>query len=223
MKPKFILQAALFTAVSALGWLLPLAQVRADEPGPADESVPADELSPVNSPSGQVIPFACYNRAGNLVFVTVNPQDTLGWDLGCREVQYTSSDVDSPPIDYFQCFNVNGNTVLITVDAKVARDFDLYCRRVGTRLSNPVAVRPTFYECFTATGDLAFTTSYPQDTFGWKPGCRELQYQAGFVAEQSVLPSSSYECLDTSGNVAFITTNQQEARRWRIGCREVRL
>ncbi len=189
----------------------------------ADEVEPAVGSAVASSPSGQVIPFACYNRAGNVVFTTISPQDTLGWALGCREVQYTSLDPAAPPLTYFQCFDVNGNTAFLTVDAQVAKDSDLLCRQIGTRLSNPVPVRPVFYECFTAAGDLAFTTSYPQETFGWKPGCREMQYQTGLFAEQLNSPSSRYECLDTSGNVAFVTSDAQEARRWRIGCREVKL
>jgi hypothetical protein len=212
MKPKFLVQVALFTAVSSLGWWLPLAQAQADE-----------AESQANSPAGQVIPFACYNRAGTVVFTTINPQNTVGWDLGCREVQYESVDPASPPLTYFQCFDQNGGTAFKTIDAEVARDSDLFCREIGTRLSNPIPLRPVHYECFTATGDLAFTTSYPQDTFGWKPGCRELQYQDEVLAQQPSSPRSSYECLDISGNVAFTTNDQQEARRWRIGCREIKL
>ncbi len=212
MKPKFIVQAVLFTAISGLGWLLPLAQVRADE-----------AETEVISSTGQVIPFACYNRAGDIIYTTITPQNTVGWDLGCREVQYESDDPDAAPLAYFQCFNVNGNTAFLTVDERIAKESDLYCRQIGTRLSNPIPVRPVFYECYTAAGNLAFTTSYPQDTFGWKPGCRELQYQDEVVAQQLISPRSSYECLDTSGYVSFVTYDPQVARQWRIGCREVKL
>ena len=207
MKPKLLVQAVLFTAVSGSGWFLPLAQVRADEAG--------------NAPTGQVIPYACYNRTGNVVFTTINPQDTLGWEAGCRQVQYESVDPASPPLTYFQCFDSNGGIAFSTIEAKVARDSDLFCREIGTRLSSPIPLRPVHYECFTAMGDLAFTTSYPQDTFGWKPGCRELQAQDAAVAQQTVSPSR-FECLDTSGNLAFTTYDPQEARRWRIGCRELK-
>lgn len=170
--------------------------------------------------TGQLIPYACYDRAGNVVYTTINPQETLGWEMGCREVQYESTYPEAPPITYFQCFDVNGGVAFNTVDEEVAEESDLFCREIGTRITTPVPYRPVYYECYNANGSLAFTTSYPQNTFGWKPGCRELQYQDEALVQ---LPEgASYECFDVSGDVAFVTYDPLEVRRWKLGCRELR-
>ncbi|MFM7424521.1 MAG: hypothetical protein ACKO7W_05930 [Elainella sp.] len=210
MKPNPIV-SALVAVVSCSGLLAPVAV--------ADE---ASEADTIQSPSGRVIPYACYDRAGNVVFTTTNPQETVGWELGCREIQYESVEPASPPITYFQCFDENGGIAFSTVDEDVAEESDLFCREIGTRLSRPVVLRPVYYECFTTTGELAFTTSYPQDTYGWKPGCREQQSRDMVTATQPTdQPQTRFECLNTSGNVAFTTTDPQEVRRWKLGCRQV--
>lgn len=219
MNLKFILPIVVLTAVNGLGGLLPLAAQAKDR----DQEKPSENAQATAGTAGQVIPYACYDRSGNVVFTTTNPQETIGWELGCREVQYESSNPASPPLLYTECFDVNGGTAFSTVDRKVARNSDLPCRPIGTRLSLPVVARPVYYECFNTDGTLAFTTSYPQETYGWKPGCREQQYQdTAVAAQQTDTPRTAYECLDTSGNVSFTTYDPQEARRWRIGCRQVR-
>lgn len=213
MNLKFILPIAVLVAVNGAGTLLPpsLAQDRDQE-----------EVEEAEVATGRVIPYACFDRGGNVIFTTITPQETLGWDQGCREVQYESTDPASPPLAYFQCFDVNGGVAFNTVDADVAEDSGLFCRYIGARLSLPVPVRPVYYECYNIEGTLAFTTSYPQETYGWQPGCRELKYQDVAVAQQTETPITSYECLDTSGNIAFTTYDPQEVRRWKIGCRETR-
>lgn len=216
MKPNRIV-SALF-AVLSCGSLLVPATVLADDSNDA-------EAEAIQSPTGRVIPYACYDRAGNVVFTTINPQETVGWELGCREVQYESVNPASPPVTYFQCFDENGGLAFSTVDGDVAEESELFCREIGTRLSRPVAVRPIYYECFTTTGELAFTTSYPQDTYGWKPGCREQQSRDMVATTQPTdqstgQPQTNFECLDSSGNVAFTTTDPQEVRRWKLGCRQ---
>lgn len=212
MNLKSIVSITLWTAANGLVGLMPLTPAYAED---EDEN----EVQPT---AGQVIPYACYDRAGNVVFTTINPQETVGWELGCREVQYESNVPNTAPITYFQCFDENGGVAFNTVDADVAKDSDLFCREIGARITTPVPIRPIYYECFNADGTLAFTTSYPQNTYGWKPGCRELQYQDEVVAQQLEVEQFGYECLDTSGNVAFITYDPQEVKRWKIGCREVR-
>ncbi len=182
----------------------------------------AKEEQETETTTGQIIPYACYDRAGNVSYTTINPQETLGWEMGCREVQYESSEPDTTPIVYFQCFDVNGGVAFNTIDDEVAEDSGLPCREIGSRVTTPVPYRPVHYECYDVNGDLAFTTSYPQDTFGWKPGCRELQYQDEAVAAQlNQTPRTTYECFDTRGNVVFTTYDPLEVRRWKLGCREV--
>lgn len=181
----------------------------------------SEDTSEEESVAGQVIPYVCYDRAGNAVFTTISPQETVGWELGCRPVPYESASVDSPPITYFQCFDVNGGIAFNTVDEDAARESDLFCREIGTRITTPVTYRPVFYECYTTEGLVAFTTSYPQNTYGWKPGCRELQFPETTVS-QTISDQPLYECFDAVGNVAFTTVNVQETRRWKLGCRQVR-
>lgn len=213
MNLRFIVPIAIFTAVNGFGGLLPFSQARAEDNGEQEETqVSTDRL----------IPYACYDQAGNVVFTTFNPQETVGWALGCREVQYESTDPISPPIAYFQCFDVNGGVAFNTVDEEVAEESDLFCRTIGSRVTTPVPYRPIYYECYNIDGNLAFTTSYPQNTFGWKPGCRELPSQTVTAQETTETPQNRYECLDISGNVAFTTNDPQEVRRWKLGCREVR-
>lgn len=186
-------------------------------PAQASEDTNESAEEPV---TGQIISYACFDRAGNVVFTTINPQETVGWELGCRPVPYESTDVASPPITYFQCFDVNGGIAFNTVDEEVADDSDLFCREIGTRITTPMAYRPVHYECYNTEGTVAFTTSYPQNTYGWKPGCRELQFPETTVS-QTVSDQPLYECFDTAGNVAFTTVNVQETRRWKLGCRQV--
>jgi hypothetical protein len=219
MNFKSIVSVAVFTAVYGLGGLLPPAQAR-DEPE-GKEEIQQEQTQPP-APPAEVIPYACYDDTGNVVFTTINPQETIGWDLGCREVQYETNDPTSPPIAYFQCFDVNGGVAFNTIDASVAKESELFCREIGARVTTPVPYRPVYYECYNTDGSLAFTTSYPQNTYGWKPGCRELQYQDAAVAQQSETPRVTFECYDTSGNVAFTTSNREDVNRWKLGCRETR-
>lgn len=201
--------ACLLTVYGVIN-VLPWSQVWAQE---------TEETEPI---AGQIIPYACYDRAGNVYYTTINPQETLGWEMGCREVQYESNNPDTPPIVYFQCFDVNGGIAFNTIDAEVADDSGLPCREFGSRVTTPVTYRPVHYECYDANGNLAFTTSYPQDTFGWKPGCREVQHQDTVVSQTTEIPRTTYECFDTTGNVAFTTFDPLEVRRWKLGCREIR-
>jgi hypothetical protein len=210
MNLKFIAPIAVFAAANGFGGGLPLAYAQEQ-----------DETAPTEFANGQIIPYTCYDRAGNVVFVTVNPQETVGWELGCREVQYESSVPNAPPATYFQCFDVNGGVAFNTVDSEVAEASELFCREIGFRSTTPVPLRPIHYECYNVDGSVAFTTSYPQNTYGWKPGCRELQYQDAALAQSLETPQSVYECFDINGNVAFTTYEPQDARRWKLGCRQI--
>jgi hypothetical protein len=209
MNLKSILPIATLIAVGVTGLLPPSPALARKRDKPAEDAQAA----------GQIIPYACYDRAGNVVFTTTNPKETIGWPMGCRQVQYESSNPTSPPLVYFQCFDRNGSLAFSTVDEKVAKDSKLRCNEIGSRLSSPVTARPIFYECFNANGTLAFITSYPQETFGWKPGCREQQQGTVAATQQSTPSGTTYACLDTSGNIAFTTSDPQEVRRWKIGCR----
>jgi hypothetical protein len=215
MKPKFMLPVALLTAVYSLGGLAPFQLASAK----ADEEPETEETSEV--PTSELIPYACHDRAGNVVYTTIHPQETVGWALGCREVQYETINPESPPVVYFQCFDVNGALAFSTIDGEVAEDSGLFCREIGTRLSLPIPARPIYYECFNTNGTVAFTTSYPQETYGWKPGCREQQYQDAVATQPDDQPQASFECLDTNGDVAFTTSDPQEVRRWKLQCRQV--
>jgi hypothetical protein len=218
MKLKFIVPISIFAAFYGLTGVLLLSPAWASDDEPKRDNGEEIEMTA----EGQVIPFACYDSAGNVIFTTSNPQQTLGWGLGCREVQYESNNLDSGPAAYFQCFDVNGGVAFNTVDPQVARDSDLFCRKIGSRITTPMTARPTFYECFNVDGSTAFTTSYPQDTFGWNPGCREVQYRDAVLTQQVDTVQTTYECFDATGNVAFTTPDLQDAKRWKLGCRELR-
>lgn len=211
MNLKFIVPVAVFAAVNGLGGALPVAQAQE-----------RDEEETVEFSGDQVIPYTCYDRAGNVVFTTVSPQETTGWELGCREVQYESNVPDSPPAVYFQCYDENGGVAFNTIDSEAAEESDLFCREIGHRITTPAPYRPVYYECYNVDGALAFTTSYPQNTYGWKPGCRELQYQDVVVTQQVEEPQVTYQCFDVNGNVSFTTYDPQDARRWKLGCSELR-
>ncbi|MCU0524845.1 MAG: hypothetical protein MUF72_08480 [Elainella sp. Prado103] len=208
--------AMVVTALYGLLNVMPWSQAIAQTTGSENRS----ETERTELATGQIIPYACYDRAGNVVYTTINPQETLGWEMGCREVQYESTFREAPPITYFQCFDVNGGVAFNTIDAAVAEESELFCREIGARVTTPVPYRPVYYECYNADGTLAFATSYPQNTFGWKPGCRELQYQDAMLTQMP--DRTPYECFDISGNVAFVTYDPLEVRRWKLGCREIR-
>lgn len=212
MNLKLIVPVTVFTAAyyGLAGLLLPAqAQERENE-------------EPVELSNGQAISYTCYDRAGNIVFTTINPQETLGWELGCQEMPYESSIPDSPPVVHFQCYDESGGIAFTTVDVDVAEDSDLFCREIGHRRATPIPFRSVHYECYNTDGTVAFLTSYPQNTYGWKPGCRELQSQEVAAIRNLESSQPAYECFDVNGNVAFTTENPQDANRWKLGCRQIR-
>lgn len=120
----------------------------------------------------QIIRYDCYDRSGNIAYITINPQETIGWQMGCREVPYLSE--AEARATYYQCYDGNGNIALTTTSESVADALD-NCREIGYRDSTPPQVQAVYYECLNNKGDVAFTTARHQDTQGWVPDCREVR------------------------------------------------
>jgi hypothetical protein len=153
---KSVVSIALFAVTSSIG-LMPIHQAQAEDVKPTTQ---------------QLIRYECYDRSGNIAYVTTNPQETIGWQMGCREVPYISE--AEPRATYYQCYDGNGNIVLTTTDRSVDNNLD-NCRRIGYRDSTPTQIQPVYYECLNSKGEVAFSTVHHQDTQGWVPDCREVR------------------------------------------------
>ncbi len=155
MNLRSVVSIALFTAMGGIGFM-PV-QVHAEDTKPSAQ---------------QIIQYECYDRSGNIAYVTPNPQETIGWQMGCREVSYTSK--AAVRAAYYQCYDGNGNIALTTTSEAVADALD-NCRNIGYRDTTPPQVQPVYYECLNSKGEVAFTTAHHQDTQGWVPNCREIR------------------------------------------------
>lgn len=136
--------------------------------------LPYAQAEEIKSSSEQVIRYECYDRSGNISYVTINPQETIGWQMGCREVPYISEAEAESRATYYQCYDGVGNIALTTTSEDVADAWD-DCRKIGYRDSTPVRIQPVYYECLNSQGAVAFTTTRHQDTQGWVPDCREVR------------------------------------------------
>lgn len=162
MNLKSAASIALLAATSSLGaFLLPPSQAQAK----TDEAI---------SPQ-QIIRYECYDQNGNVAFVTVDPYETVGWPLGCREVPYVDTADNKPNTDYYQCYDGNGNIAFTTTNEQLGDRAGLDCRKIGFRDITPVRSRPLYYECLNNNGEVAFVTYRHQDTQGWVPNCREVR------------------------------------------------
>jgi hypothetical protein len=186
MNLKSVVPAAIFAVSSVLGTVF----------------LPTNAQAQSQDDQTQAVSYECYDANGNIAFTTINPQETYGWTLGCRPLrQLTSTDATQSSVPYYQCYDANGNVAFTTTDSEAG------CPRVGSKRSNPIQANAIYYECYNNKGEVAFTTRDPQDTFGWLPSCREVQYRGtDTVSQTSMLP---YECYDTNGGVAFTTRNPQ--------------
>ncbi|NJR41298.1 MAG: hypothetical protein HC767_00220 [Akkermansiaceae bacterium] len=161
MNRKFVMSIALLTMASGLGTVLPIRYAQAQQQ-PQQQPVSAQ----------QIIRYECYNRNGSLAFVTIDPYETIGWKMGCREVPYTV-EADQPRVDYYQCYDGNGNIAFTTTNEEIVDQND--CRKIGYRDTTLTQNRPVYYECLNSKGEVAFTTRRHQDTLGWIPDCREVR------------------------------------------------
>jgi hypothetical protein len=159
MHLKSVVSIALFAATSGLGTILPLQITQAQE-----------EQQPISVP--QIIRYECYNRDGSVAFVTIDPYETIGWQMGCREVPYTAESAQVRT-DYYQCYDGNGDIAFTTASERIGDDND--CRKIGYRDTTLTQNRPIYYECLNSKGEVAFRTSRHQDTLGWVPDCREVR------------------------------------------------
>jgi hypothetical protein len=166
MKLKPIVSIAVFAASSFGMTLLPLQTVLAREA--KSDAQPVVEVQPT-------IQYDCYNLDGSIAYVTTNPQETIGWQQGCREVPYVVPEPIQSQTTYYQCYDVNGNTQFTTTNSEIAESKEASCRRIGHRDSTPVQINAAYYECLNNQGAVAFTTTRHQDTQGWIPACREIR------------------------------------------------
>jgi hypothetical protein len=172
---KSLVSIAVFTA-SSLGLTgLPLQSALARKAKPeAQQAVPAQTI----------VQYNCYNLDGSIAYVTTNPQETIGWQQGCRQVPYiVEAPVRSQTV-YYQCYDANGNTLFTTADPQVAEARDSNCRKIGYRDSTPIPINAAYYECLNSQGEVAFTTIHHQDTQGWVPACREVRTITNLSVQQ---------------------------------------
>lgn len=78
------------------------------------------------------------------------------------------------------------------------------------------------YQCFDASGNVAFTTTNPQETYGWRMGCRQMRYISNDPSQRQV---AYYDCYDEVGNILMTTTNPEDAERLdnhdKVTCRKI--
>jgi len=154
---KSVASIALFVVTSGIGFMPVQAQ--------------AEDANPT---AQQIVRYECYDRSGNIAYVTTNPQETIGWQMGCREVSYTSEAAGGSRVAYYQCYDGSGNVAMTTTSEAVA-DAMNNCRKIGYRDITPAQVQSVYYECLNGKGEVAFTTTRHQDTQGWVPDCREVR------------------------------------------------
>ena len=157
MNLKSVVSIALFAVTGGIGFV-PL-QAQAKDANPSAQ---------------QIIRYECYDRSGNIAYVTTNPQETIGWQMGCREVPSTSEAATESRVTSYQCYDSNGNVALTTTSEDVVDAMD-NCRKIGYRNTIPAQVQPFYYECLNSKGAVVFTTARHQDTQGWVPDCREVR------------------------------------------------
>ena len=175
MKLKSIVSIAVFAASSFGMTVLPLQTVLAREV--KLDTQPIVEVQPT-------IQYDCYNLDGSIAYVTTNPQETIGWQQGCREVPYIVSEPVQSQTTYYQCYDVNGNTQFTTTNSDIAESKEADCRKIGHRDSTPVQINAAYYECLNSQGAVAFTTTHQEDTQGWIPSCREIRTITNVSAQQ---------------------------------------
>jgi hypothetical protein len=223
MRLKPAIPAIVFAAVSLLGTVLPMPNAQAKD-NEHNQRYP-------------VLYYECYNAEGNIAFTTTEQRDTIGWSLGCRQVRYI---VEEPPLtrtDYYQCYNVLGDVALTAVDPNSTRDrltsgdynhhprtrrvADLGCGQIGHRNSSPDISRAVHYQCYNVNGGIAFTTIYPQDTYGWKPGCSEVARRTDELSQSPTAspPVIQLECYDRNGNLVLTTTDPRQITSRVESCR----
>ncbi|MBD3880389.1 hypothetical protein IFO70_01325 [Phormidium tenue FACHB-886] len=160
MNLKSIVSIAVFSASSLGITVLPAQRALAQE---------------IERSTQPIIQYECYNLDGTVAYVTTNPQETIGWQQGCREVPYVVTEPAQSLTTYYQCYDVKGNTLFTTASQQVAEAMEEECKEIGYRDSTPVPINAAYYECYNNQGEVAFTTTRHQDTQGWIPSCREVR------------------------------------------------